>query len=92
MRFYKLRVTQNASSIASTFNESFKPEILPAATDPYSVDWITESTEDVIVGEKVAATLIAFPIHLLLVCEGPSPCRSARDGLYRPLAHTGGPI
>lgn len=53
MRFYKLRVTQNATSIASAFNESFKPEILPDYMDPYNVDWITKSTEDVIVGEKV---------------------------------------
>ena len=53
MRFYKLRVTQNAASVASAFNESFKPEIIPDMVDPYKVDWITESSEEVLVGEKV---------------------------------------
>ena len=58
MRFYKLRVTQNAASIASTFNASFKPEIIPDNTDPYKVDWITESNEQFIVGEKVLVVLL----------------------------------
>lgn len=53
MKFYKLRVTQNAASVASAFNESFKPEIIPDLSDPYSVDWITEANEEVLVGEKV---------------------------------------
>ncbi|THH33364.1 hypothetical protein EUX98_g838 [Antrodiella citrinella] len=53
MRFYKLRVTTNAASIASTFNDQFKPEIIPEANDPYHVDWITESDEDTLVGEAV---------------------------------------
>jgi len=53
MKFYKLRVTQNAASVASAFNESFKPEILPDSADPYEIDWITEPNEDVLVGEKV---------------------------------------
>ena len=53
MRFYKLRVTANAANIASTFNDQFKPEIIPEATDPYRVDWITEPTEDTLVGESV---------------------------------------
>ena len=54
MRFYKLRVTTNAPSIASTFNEQFKPEIIPEANDPFRIDWITAPTdEDFIVGEKV---------------------------------------
>jgi actin-related protein 8 len=59
MRFYKLRVTQNAASIASAFNESFKPEVIPETTDPYNIDWITESNEDVIIGEKVRNTLFS---------------------------------
>jgi len=53
MRFYKLRVTQNAASVASAFNESFKPEIIPDYSDPYRIDWITEANEEVLVGEKV---------------------------------------
>jgi len=53
MKFYKLRVTQNAASVASAFNESFKPEIIPDSADPYKIDWITEANEDVLVGEKV---------------------------------------
>ncbi|KAF9240697.1 hypothetical protein BU15DRAFT_87583 [Melanogaster broomeanus] len=40
MRFYKLRVTPNAASIASTFNEQFKPEIILEHNDPFRVDWI----------------------------------------------------
>ena len=53
MRFYKLRVTQNAASVATAFNESFKPEIIPDSADPYKIDWITEPSEEVLVGEKV---------------------------------------
>lgn len=53
MKFYKLRVTQNAASVATAFNESFKPEIIPDSADPYKIDWITEPDEDVLVGEKV---------------------------------------
>jgi len=53
MKFYKLRVTQNAASVASAFNESFKPEIIPDSADPYKIDWITETDEEVLVGEKV---------------------------------------
>ena len=56
MKFYKLRVTQNAASVASAFNESFKPEIIPDSVDLYyesKADWITESSEEVLVGEKV---------------------------------------
>ncbi|CDO73352.1 hypothetical protein BN946_scf185008.g115 [Trametes cinnabarina] len=51
MRFYKLRVTPNAASIATSFNEQFKPEIIPETNDPYSVDWITSSDEPFLVGE-----------------------------------------
>jgi actin-related protein 8 len=53
MRFYKLHVTRNATSRASAFNESFKPEVIPDYSDPFSIDWITSSAEDVIIGEKV---------------------------------------
>jgi actin-related protein 8 len=53
MKFYGLRVTRNAASVASAFNESFKPEIIPDSADPYRIDWITEAKEDVLVGEKV---------------------------------------
>jgi actin-related protein 8 len=55
MRFYNLRVTPNAANIASTFNESFKPEIIQEYNDPVSVDWITDlpDSDEVLVGEKV---------------------------------------
>lgn len=53
MRFYKLRVTQNADSIASTFNEQFVPETIPETNDPFRIKWIQNATQDVIVGEKV---------------------------------------
>ena len=52
MRFYKLRVTTNACSIATTFNEQFKPEIIPEVNDPYHVDWIRSSDEPYLVGER----------------------------------------
>ncbi|KAG1770743.1 hypothetical protein EDD22DRAFT_977106 [Suillus occidentalis] len=54
MRFYKLRVTCNAARVASTFNEQFKPEIIPEINDPFLVDWIQEPLEDteVLVGER----------------------------------------
>ncbi|KAF8623025.1 hypothetical protein AX15_006537 [Amanita polypyramis BW_CC] len=53
MRFYKHRVTPNATSIARTFNEQFKPEIIPEHNDPYRVDWLDAScNEDVLIGEK----------------------------------------
>lgn len=53
MRFYKLRVTQNAASVASAFNESFKPEIIPDFADSDPIYWIREANEEVLVGEKV---------------------------------------
>ncbi|KZP09887.1 actin-like ATPase domain-containing protein [Athelia psychrophila] len=53
MRFYKLRVTQNAAHIASTFNDQWKPELIQDYNDPYRVDWIRDDAEDVLVGEKV---------------------------------------
>ncbi len=59
MRFYKLRVTTNAASIATTFNAQFKPEIIPEANDPYRVDWISSSEEPYLVGD--AALRLANP-------------------------------
>jgi actin-related protein 8 len=53
MRFYKLRVTPNAAGIASTFNDAFKPEIIAEHNDPYRVDWIWDSADDVLIGEQV---------------------------------------
>lgn len=53
MKFYKLRVTANAANIASTFNEQFKPEIIPETNDPFRIHWVNTSEEEVIVGEKV---------------------------------------
>ncbi|TFK39862.1 nucleus protein [Crucibulum laeve] len=53
MRFYKLRVTPNATTIASTFNEQFKPEIIAEHADgPFHVDWIDGTAgSEVLVGE-----------------------------------------
>ncbi|KAI0741338.1 actin-like ATPase domain-containing protein [Daedaleopsis nitida] len=62
MRFYKLRVTTNAAGVATTFNEQFKPEIIPEANDPYSVDWITVSDELILVGDD--ALRLACPEEL----------------------------
>ncbi|KAF9006074.1 actin-related protein [Cyathus striatus] len=63
MRFYKLRVTPNAANIASTFNEQFKPEIIPEHVDgPFRVDWVDAcSTEDILIGER--ALQIADPVE-----------------------------
>jgi actin-related protein 8 len=53
MRFYKLRVTPNATKIASTFNEQFKPEKIAEHND-YQTEWIDGSCPDeVLIGEKV---------------------------------------
>lgn len=52
MRFYKLRVTANAAGIATTFNEQFKPEIIPEVNDPYYVDWISSTEEPYLVGDR----------------------------------------
>ena len=55
MRFYKLRVTSDAASKASVFNEQFKPEIIPQENDPFRTNWIQEPPEDeFLVGEQVA--------------------------------------
>ncbi|KAF9650794.1 actin-like ATPase domain-containing protein [Thelephora ganbajun] len=69
MKFYKLRTTQNAAPVASAFNESFKPEIIPDSADPYKIDWITEANEDVLVGEK--ALQLADPHEMGYVVRWP---------------------
>ena len=57
MRFYKLRVTPNATKIASTFNEQFKPERIAEHND-YQTEWIDGSCPDkVLIGEKVRTFL-----------------------------------
>ncbi|TCD69619.1 actin-like protein arp8 [Steccherinum ochraceum] len=61
MRFYKLRVTANAANIASTFNDQFKPEIIPEANDPFRVDWISESSEDTLVGDAEYSVVLVIP-------------------------------
>ncbi|KAG6891193.1 hypothetical protein C0995_008445 [Termitomyces sp. Mi166 len=53
MKFYKLRVTNNATVVASTFNEQFKPEIIAEYNDPFRVEWTEKvSDEDVYFGDK----------------------------------------
>ncbi|KAI0765670.1 actin-like ATPase domain-containing protein [Trametes elegans] len=69
MRFYKLRVTPNAASIATSFNEQFKPEVIPEVNDPYRVDWISESDEPYHVGEK--ALRLADPEKMGYVVRWP---------------------
>ncbi|KAF8745459.1 hypothetical protein AX14_008889 [Amanita brunnescens Koide BX004] len=71
MRFYKHRVTPNATSIARTFNEQFKPEIIPEHNDPYRVDWLDSCQENVLIGERAlrlaepekAGFLLRWPIY-----------------------------
>ncbi|PFH51828.1 hypothetical protein AMATHDRAFT_74707 [Amanita thiersii Skay4041] len=66
MRFYKQRVTPNATSIARTFNEQFKPEIISEHNDPYRIDWLdstcTENTFLLADPEK-AGYLVRWPIY-----------------------------
>ncbi|KAH9847317.1 actin-like ATPase domain-containing protein [Lenzites betulinus] len=69
MRFYKLRVTPNAGTIATAFNEQFKPEIIPEMNDPYRVDWITSTDEPYLVGEK--ALRVADPEQMGYVIRWP---------------------
>jgi actin-related protein 8 len=53
MRFYKLRITPNATKIASTFNEQFKPERISEHND-YEEEWIDGTkTDATLVGEQV---------------------------------------
>ena len=54
MRFYKLRVTPDAATKATTFNEQLKPELIPEQNDPFCVDWIHDiAAKPYYVGEKV---------------------------------------
>ncbi|KAI0330934.1 actin-like ATPase domain-containing protein [Cubamyces sp. BRFM 1775] len=69
MRFYKLRVTPDAARIATSFNEQFKPEVIPEANDPYHVDWIHSSDEPYHVGEK--ALRLANPEEMGYVVRWP---------------------
>ncbi|KAI0832128.1 actin-like ATPase domain-containing protein [Trametes gibbosa] len=69
MRFYKLRVTPNAGTIATAFNGQFKPEIIPEMNDPFRVDWITSTDEPFLVGEK--ALRIADPERMGYVVRWP---------------------
>ncbi|KAF7308844.1 Actin-related protein 8 [Mycena kentingensis (nom. inval.)] len=70
MRFYQLRVTANADSVAGTFNSQFEPEVIPEHNDPYQVEWIKEGP-DVLVGEKAlrladpqsSGYAVRWPIH-----------------------------
>lgn len=56
MRFYKLRVTPNATKIASTFNEQFKPEKIAEHND-YQTDWIEgKETDQVYFGDDVCVS------------------------------------
>ncbi|KAG6810888.1 hypothetical protein H0H92_009918 [Tricholoma furcatifolium] len=72
MKFYKLRVTNNATTIASTFNEQFKPEIIAEYNDPFRVEWTEKiSNEDVYFGEQAlcmadpqsAGYTLRYPIY-----------------------------
>ena len=58
MRFYKLRITPNATKIASTFNEQFQPERISEHND-YEQEWIDGTkTDATLVGEQVR-----YPSH-----------------------------
>lgn len=73
MRFYKLPVSPNAASVASTFNEPFKPEIIAEHNDPYRIDWIDDSCrEEFLVGEKVSLLVCSIVRLLTLVLIGAS--------------------
>ncbi|TFK51830.1 actin-related protein [Heliocybe sulcata] len=69
MKFYKLRVTPNATSIASTFNEQFRPETVPE--DVFSErNFITDPPQDTyLVGEK--ALRLADPTRMGYVQRWP---------------------
>lgn len=70
MRFYKLRVTPNATKIASTFNEQFKPEKIAEHND-YQTEWIDGSCGDeVLIGEKVRRFYIKNSYGLLYYHAG----------------------
>ena len=63
MRFYKLRVTPNATKIASTFNEQFKPERIAEHND-YQTEWIDgNTTDEVLYGEKVCIISLEYGLY-----------------------------
>ncbi|PPQ78392.1 hypothetical protein CVT25_011615 [Psilocybe cyanescens] len=69
MRFYKLRITPNATKIASTFNEQFQPERIAEHND-YQTEWIDSSCPDkVLVGEK--ALRIVDPVSSNYIVRWP---------------------
>jgi actin-related protein 8 len=84
MRFYKLRVTPKAASIATTFNEQFQPDIIPQNNDPYRFDWIQRPVEEVYIGENVKASRLRDSSHAsvdIKTFTGSSIGGSAESGL-----------
>lgn len=54
MTFYKLQIVPKAPETCIAFNDSVQAQIIPDHNDPYRVEWIDgDSTDDVLVGEKV---------------------------------------
>ncbi|KAI0078726.1 actin-like ATPase domain-containing protein [Panus rudis PR-1116 ss-1] len=80
MRFYKLRVTANAATIASNFNEQFKPETIPEVNDPYRVNWITTDDKDFLIGDE--ALRLSDPSSLGYVIRWPIYGRTFNDKGY----------
>ncbi|EPQ56568.1 actin-like ATPase domain-containing protein [Gloeophyllum trabeum ATCC 11539] len=78
MKFYKLRVTPNATSIASTFNEQFKPEVISDESPVYRKLWITEPPEESFLDYSVVLVIPDFYdrayvrdlVNILLVSMG----------------------
>jgi actin-related protein 8 len=65
MRFYKLRVTPNATKIASTFNEQFKPEKIAEHND-YQTEWMDgKETDQIHFGDDVCVDLDICLVDLL---------------------------
>ena len=87
MRFYKLRVGTNAANIAKTFNEQFKPEAIPEVNDPFRVDWITSSSEEFIVGEKVNISSHQVLGQVAELSSGSEALGSGRAGICPSLAN-----
>ena len=88
MRFYKLRVTTNAPTAASTFNDQFKPETIPEYNDPFRVDWITSAPDnDCLVGDKVRHLVVAVHPFAQLQIAGAVALGSASIGLRASLAN-----
>lgn len=86
MRFYKLRVTPNATRIAKTFNEQFKPEIIAEYNDPYRVEWLDETCkEDVLIGDQVSEDCTHFCLSYHGI--GPPSRQSSTIGIYRKMAY-----